>query len=101
MPPSLRLMDFLFILFLFTACTAPVKEKGSHSWRNGQILFVELEGGFFIIQTDNGERLLPLNLEAAYQQNALRIRFRYQTAEKTTTTTMQGIPVILTDIQKQ
>ncbi|MFX1535864.1 MAG: hypothetical protein ACFFDI_16740 [Promethearchaeota archaeon] len=42
----------------------------------GTVKFMDLEGGFFGIITDEGKHYDPINLESDYQIDDLRVRFK-------------------------
>jgi len=81
-----RLASILVILTLLLLATACTKEtaslKGAEPTAEpertfsftGTVTYVPLEGGFFGIVTDDGDRLDPVNLPAAVKQDGLRIR---------------------------
>lgn len=39
------------------------------------VVFVKLEGGFFGIITDDGNRYVPLNLKKDFQKDGLKVKF--------------------------
>ena len=43
---------------------------------NGTIEYIPLEGGFYGIVTDEGEKYLPLNLPEEFMKDGLRIWFK-------------------------
>ena len=43
--------------------------------RKGTIRHLTLEGGAWGIETDDGEKLLPVNLDEGHKVDGLRIRF--------------------------
>ena len=47
---------------------------GQHGTITGTIRHVDLEGGFYGIETDDGAKLDPVNLPAEFQKDGLRIR---------------------------
>lgn len=67
-------------------------------WQQGQLVFIELEGGFYGIISSTGEKLLPLNLSEVYFQTGATIRFQ---AEKLNHATIQqwGSPVNILAIE--
>ena len=67
-------------------------------WQQGQLVFVQLEGGFYGIISSTGEKLLPLNLSETYAQAGATIRFK---AEKSSVETIQqwGRPVTILAIE--
>lgn len=84
-------------------------EKGDHAIHGeyrrpwvpaGSVTFVDLEGGFYGIIGDDGERYLPLNLAPDYEVDGLRIAFDYEPVKDTSTIQMWGIPVNITFIEK-
>jgi hypothetical protein len=40
----------------------------------GTVVFVKLEGGFFGIITDNGNRYVPINIRKEFQKDGLKVR---------------------------
>lgn len=66
----------------------------------GAIAYQNLEGGFYGIVGDDGNKYLPLNLDAQYRQNGMRIAFEYKEAGDIATVQMWGIPVNITFIEE-
>ena len=58
----------------------------------GMIVYVDLEGGFYGIVADDGTRYDPLDLDDAFREDSLRVRFRARRAD-VMTVRMWGIPV--------
>lgn len=46
----------------------------------GTVRHLTIEGGAWGIETDDGEKLLPVNLDAEYRVDGLRIRFSAESA---------------------
>jgi len=67
---------------------------------NGTVVFIDLEGGFYGIVTDDGERYLPLDLPADYEKDGLRVRFSADVVNDTATIQQWGTPVDLIEIEK-
>lgn len=42
----------------------------------GTVRYMNLEGGFWGIEADNGQQILPTNLAAEYKKDGLRISFK-------------------------
>lgn len=64
----------------------------------GTILHLDIEGGFYGLVADDGTRYLPLDLDEAFQQNGLRVRFEAEPAQ-VLTLQQWGRPVRLTRIE--
>ena len=64
----------------------------------GTVVYVELEGGFYGIEARNGARYLPLNLDAAFQEDGMDVRFRAEFRDTVLTIQQWGRPVQLLDI---
>ncbi|HZD42666.1 MAG TPA: DUF333 domain-containing protein, partial [Methanomicrobiales archaeon] len=64
----------------------------------GTVTFVDLEGGFYGIIADNGEKYYPLNLEDAYKKDGLSVRYHALVKEDVSTVQMWGTPIEITDI---
>ena len=56
----------------------------------GHIVYVDLEGGFYGIEAEDGTKYNPLNLEEAFQEDGLRVRFRGVLRPDVMTTRMWG-----------
>ncbi len=77
-------------------CMAAEKAGGGPADRiagNGTITYVDLEGGFYGIVADNGERYLPASLPAEFQQDGLRVTFVVEPSGETATIQQWGTPV--------
>jgi hypothetical protein len=67
----------------------------------GTITHVELEGGFYGIIADNGERYFPLNLDQPYQVNDLKVRIEGKIRKNVMTMTMWGTPFEILKIERR
>jgi len=47
----------------------------------GTVQYIPIEGGFYGIVTDGGEKFLPLAMDASLKQNGLRVRFSGKAAD--------------------
>ncbi|MDN7011724.1 DUF333 domain-containing protein [Methanoculleus sp. FWC-SCC3] len=65
---------------------------------NGTVTYVDLEGGFYGIVTDDGERYLPADLPAEYRQDGLRVAFVVDIMNETATIQQWGTPVEVVEI---
>jgi hypothetical protein len=65
----------------------------------GTVTYIDLEGGFYGIVADDGMRYLPLDLDPAFKEDNLSVRF---TVEKADVATIQqwGTPVKVISIEK-
>jgi len=66
--------------------------------RVGTIRYISLEGGFFGIETEKGERYLPLNLPEKFKKDGLKVWFKAK-PKKGTTIQMWGKPVEILEIK--
>ncbi len=65
----------LLITVLAAGCHSDATLEGTPVSGVGTIRHVQLEGGFFGIVADSGERYLPENLDQDFQQDRLRVSF--------------------------
>ncbi len=65
----------------------------------GTIKYIPLEGGFYVIETDEGEEYLPLNLPEEFKKDGLRVRFKGK-LRKVTTIYGRGKPIEILEIEK-
>lgn len=66
----------------------------------GTITYLDLEGGFYGLVTDDGEKYDPLALEEAFQQDGLRVRFRVRVRTDVMTIRMWGTPVEVIEMER-
>lgn len=77
----------------------PLDENGTFV-STGTIQYIDLEGGFYGIITDQGENYLPLNLPEAFRVDGLRVRFWAKVRNDVMTIYMWGTPVEILKIEK-
>jgi len=65
---------------------------------NGTIEYIPLEGGFYGIVTDEGEKYLPLNLPEEFKKDGLRIWFKAK-PKKIATNQIWGKPIEILEIK--
>ena len=68
----------LALVFGAAACqTAPHAEKdASNGWIAGTVRRVDLEGGFYGLVDEQGNRFDPVNLPQRFEKDGLRVKFR-------------------------
>ncbi|MFK7845891.1 MAG: hypothetical protein AB8G77_11355 [Rhodothermales bacterium] len=64
------------------------------------VKYIDLEGGFYGIETDAGDNYLAINLEEAYKVDGLRILFTMKPRTDIMSTKMWGKIVEITEISK-
>lgn len=79
-------------------CTDETVPEGAITG-TGMVMYFDLEGGFYGIVSDDGERYLPLNLAEEYRVDGLAVGFTV--IEKTGTATIHqwGTPVEIVSIK--
>lgn len=65
------LLSFTFIFLIFNSCVKVSLEN------TGTIKYINLEGGFYGIISDNGQKLDPINLKKEFKKDGLRVKFVY------------------------
>jgi hypothetical protein len=66
----------------------------------GTVQYIPIEGGFYGIVTDGGEKFLPLAMDASLKQNGLRVRFSGKAADGYVTFYQWGTLVEISSIEK-
>lgn len=72
---------------------ATISGSGTISWRS-------VEGGFYVIESDEGETYDPINLPARYRQDGLRIHFEAKLRTDLMSTRMAGTLIEITGIRE-
>jgi hypothetical protein len=98
---SLRSIAFQLLmgLFLLAALDSPAMGAGDNEKGTGirsgtgTIKYINLEGGFYGILADNGQKYLPGNLAKEYQVDGRRVTFRAKILTGVVTIQMWGTPV--------
>ncbi|MDH7511097.1 MAG: META domain-containing protein [Methanolinea sp.] len=78
-----------------------IQPLGEEITAGGTIRYVDLEGGFYGIESSDGTHYLPLNLPENYRVDGLLIAFSARTSPNTPTIQMWGIPVTILSIRAQ
>ena len=65
----------------------------------GTIRYIDLEGGFYGIETDAGQQLDPVNLRSEFRQDGLRVRFRVRMVKEVMTIHQWGSPVEVLEME--
>ncbi|MDD1664615.1 MAG: protease inhibitor I42 family protein [Methanomicrobiales archaeon] len=66
---------------------------------SGTVTYENLEGGFYGITGDDGKKFEPLNLDAKYQKDGLRVAFDATVVKDAVSTRMWGTPVNLAQVE--
>lgn len=86
----------MFGLWLMAGCVVQNRELTT-----GTITYVDLEGGFYGIVDEAGNRYLPLDLPPEFEKDGLRVVFRAVPARDRMSIQMWGVPVQLESIERQ
>lgn len=77
------------------AKTPSAEEK----WQSATITYMDFEGGFFGLITDDGEKLLPMNLDVQYRQEGAIVKIQGHTINDMMTIQQWGTPFKITKIE--
>ncbi|KUK63503.1 MAG: hypothetical protein XE10_0326 [Methanoculleus marisnigri] len=66
--------------------------------KTGTVTYIDLEGGFYGIVADDGERYLPLGLNESYRVDGMLLAFVGEIARDTVTLQQWGTPIDIIDI---
>lgn len=87
---------FLAVAFI-SGCT---ENKNVISDKIGTIKYIDLEGGFYGIIDNEGNRYDPVNLTDEFKEDGLKVKFSCKILKDTIGTHMWGTTIELTDIQR-
>ncbi len=77
-----------------------VPEETVGEWERGEVTYIDLEGGFYGIITEQGQKLDPTNLPEEYKEDGLEIRFQAEEKEGAFGIRMWGTIVEIADIKR-
>ncbi len=67
----------------------------------GTVQYLDLEGGFYGIVTDDGERYFPINLGVSFREDGLRVAFDMRHRTDIMTSVMWGQPVEIIEMERR
>jgi len=97
------LVYFLVLLAVFLLVTlSPIAFKPDQNIVSGTgtIIFLDFEGGFYGILSDDGEHYDPVNLSKEFQVDGLRVRFEVKILQDVLSFHMWGKVVSIRHIEK-
>ncbi len=66
----------------------------------GTIKYIDLEGGFYGIVSDDNQKYDPANLDRSFQQDGLKVKFQARVRKDIIATHMWGTPIEVLSIDK-
>jgi len=103
---SVVLICLFFLIFLIPTCSSlksykfgDIKQKGDTIEGTGTIRYLEIEGGFYGIETSE-KHYDPINLPSEFKKDGLRIRFKAKLRKDLMSFRMWGSLVELVYIKK-
>jgi len=66
----------------------------------GTVRYIDTEGGFYGIVTDDGKKLDPVNLPQEFQKDGLRLRAQVEPLKERVSIRMWGTPVRIIEFQR-
>lgn len=99
---TLFFAESALVLALWTLCTLSPAACSQTSCRVegfGTMRYLGMEGGFYGIDADSGDRYRPVNLPKEFAKDGLRIRFCAEPLEGVMSIHMWGIPVEIVEME--
>ncbi len=66
----------------------------------GTVVYMDLEGGFYGIESEDGERYFPINLAVTFREDGLRVAFDMRIRTDVMTTVMWGTTVEIIEMAR-
>lgn len=88
------------MLLLFGCASTPETGGGDIVEGTGTIQYIELEGGFYGLVDEDGQRYDPTNLDDAFKEDGLQVRFRAQRRPGMASIRMWGMIVEILSIER-
>lgn len=89
----------LLLSFMLFSMVVGCDEGSENVATTGMITYLSMEGGFYGIITDNGDRYLPENLHTEFQRDSLRVYFEGVVTDRPSTQ-QWGRTIALSHIDK-
>ena len=103
--PITRLFAVAALLLVASSCSPGRSGEALITNDNGSTIgivnYVDLEGGFYGIITDNGVHHNPVNLHVDFRVDGLRIRYKYKTLQNVASIQMWGTSVEILEAREQ
>ena len=87
----------VIILVIFSSC---VENEDNLKDITGTVNYIDLEGGFYGITDEEGNKYDPVNLPEEYKEDGTRVRFSAKKLENYTSIHMWGKIIEITNIDK-
>lgn len=96
------ILTLLPLLFMVCKSSEDMQhmQNGDVFEEQGTVQYIDLEGGFYGIITEDGQRYNPLDLPEEYQVDSLRVAFTVRKVEDVATIQMWGTPVRVINISR-
>jgi hypothetical protein len=78
----------------------PPQQQRNEQMITGTVLYITIEGGFYGLVADDGEKYDPINLPEEYKQNGLRVKFQVERKKGMASIHMWGIIAEIVKIEK-
>lgn len=105
---TIRALALLIILMPAIACSSNISDKNmlkenvdaqQLDWITGRVVFNDFEGGFYGIITENGEKLLPMNMDKSLMRENNKVALKGKYEKDLMTTRQWGKPFIIIEIK--
>ncbi len=97
-----KTLSIFLLLLMNTSCAKQEQEnmeKKTQAWQIVKVVFLTFEGGFYGLVTENGKKLLPMNLAKAYKLDNTILKVKGNQVEGLVTIQQWGIPYNLSEVK--
>ena len=100
--PLFYCVAILFCFFYLSSTVCGEKDSGTpeNFSAAGTVRFIDLEGGFYGIEGNDGEHYDPMNLPEDYQEDGLKIQFQFEESKGMASTRMWGRIIKLNHLER-
>lgn len=104
----MKILVVTFFCFFSFACSSQAQPKktieketvqANASWISVKVIFLEFEGGFYGLVTNEGEKLLPINLGPEYKVANTKLKIQGKKIEGMMTIQQWGTPFKIAQIE--
>lgn len=91
-------LSLLALVLALSGCSF-LDSNADSSLDRGTVVYLDIEGGHFVLRTDDGATYVPVDLAAPFRRDGLRVRFSVRVLEDVVSICACGTVVEVVEIE--